>query len=174
MTYFTSPMGADHTAGLTYRMPRTRHGQTENSLKFQIRAAACDAFGYCLNSVPGSRSVYPFFADLMNARYGLHLTPDDIMEVGKQTLRDQLAFNEKAEFGTIDPTIPAFLREERITPTDSRVRCRRIGGKEPLEGSRFIRGKGNRPGGPHPPAAGRDAGRRGGPRIWANGYGSSR
>ncbi len=100
MTYFTSPMGADHTAGLTYRIAKDRHGQTENSLKFQIRAAACDTFGYCLNSVPGNRSVYPFFADLMNARYDLHLTPDHIIEVGKQTLRDQLAFNEKAEFGT--------------------------------------------------------------------------
>ena len=71
MTYFTSPMGADHTAGLTYRISKDKHRQAENSLRFQIRAAACDAFGYCLNSVPGSRSVYPFFADLMNARYGL-------------------------------------------------------------------------------------------------------
>ena len=112
MTYFTSPMGADHTAGLTYRMPKDKEKQAENSLRSQIQAAACDAFGYCLNSVPGSRSVYPFFADLMNARYGLHLTPDDIMEIGKQTLQDQLAFNEKAEFGKIDLNIPAFLREE--------------------------------------------------------------
>ena len=117
MTYFTSPMGADHTAGLTYRIPKEKEKQAENSLRSQIQAAACDAFGYCLNSVPGSRSVYPFFADLMNARYGLHLRPDDIMEIGKQTLRDQLAFNEHAEFGKIDPTIPAFLREETITPT---------------------------------------------------------
>ena len=117
MTYFTSPMGPDHTAGLTYRIPKDKEKQAENSLRSQIQAAACDAFGYCLNSVPGSRSVYPFFAELMNARYGLHLTPDDIMEIGKQTLQDQLAFNEEAEFGKIDLTIPAFLREEQITPT---------------------------------------------------------
>lgn len=119
MTYFTSPMGADHTAGLTYRLPKDRHKQAENSLRSQIQAAACDAFGYCLNSVPGSRSVYPFFADLMNARYGLRLTPDDVMEIGKQTLRDQLAFNQNAEFGKMDQKMPAFLREEAIEPTDS-------------------------------------------------------
>ncbi len=119
MTYFTSPMGADHTAGLTYRIAKDKHGQAENSLRSQIRAATCDAFGYCLNSVPGSRPVYPFLADLMNARFGLDLTPEDIMEVGKQTLRDQLAFNEKAEFGRMDPAVPAFLREEAITPTES-------------------------------------------------------
>lgn len=85
VTYFTSPMGADHTAGLTYRIPRNMDKQAENSLKSQIQAATCDAFGYCLNSVPGGRaSIYPFFADLMNARYGLRMTPKDIMEIGKR------------------------------------------------------------------------------------------
>lgn len=118
VTYFTSPMGADHTAGLTYRIPKNKDKQAQNSLKSQIQAAACDAFGYCLNAVPGGReSVYPFFADLMNARYDLHLLPMDIMEIGKQTLRDQLAFNEKAEFSQWDTKAPAFIREEAITPT---------------------------------------------------------
>ena len=119
VTYFTSPMGADHTAGLTYRIPRNRDKQAENSLKSQIQAATCDAFGYCLNSVPGGRaSIYQFFADLMNARYGLRLIPKDIVEIGKQTLRDQLAFNEKAEFNKVDSKTATFFREERITPTD--------------------------------------------------------
>ena len=118
VTYFTSPMGADHTAGLTYRIPRSRDKQAENSLKSQIQAATCDAFGYCLNSVPGGRaSIYQFFADLMNARYGLRLTPKDIIEIGKQTLRDQLAFNEKSEFSKTDSKGAAFFREETITPT---------------------------------------------------------
>ena len=119
VTYFTSPMGADHTAGLTYRIPKSRDKQAENSLRSQIQAATCDAFGYCLNSVPGGRaSIYQFFADLMNARYGLQLTPKDIMEIGKQTLKDQLAFNEKAEFSKMDSKTSAFVREETLTPTD--------------------------------------------------------
>jgi len=118
VTYFTSPMGADHTAGLTYKIPRNRDRQAENSRRSQIQAATCDAFGYCLNSVPGGRaSIYQYFADLMNARYGFGWTPNDIIEVGKQTLRDQLAFNEKAEFSKIDSKIAAFVREERIAPT---------------------------------------------------------
>ena len=118
VTYFTSPMGADHTAGLTYRNPRNRDKQAENSLRSQIQAATCDAFGYCLNSVPGGRaSIYQFFADLMNARYGLLLTPKNIMEIGKQTLRDQLTFNEKAEFSKMDSKAAVFVREEVITPT---------------------------------------------------------
>ena len=117
VTYFSSPMGADHTAGLTYRLPKNKDKQAENSLKSEIQAATCDAFGYCLNSVPGRGSIYQFFADLMNARYALRLTPEDIMETGKQTLRDQLAFNEKAEFSKRDAKMPAFVREEILTPT---------------------------------------------------------
>ncbi|MCG6536805.1 MAG: iron-containing alcohol dehydrogenase, partial [Syntrophales bacterium LBB04] len=117
MTYFTSPMGADHTAGLTYRLPKDKNKQMENSLKAQIQAATCDSFGYCLNSVPGSASIYSFFAALMNARYGLTLAAEEIMEVGKQTLRDQLAFNEKAEFHKMDLQMPAFIREETIKPS---------------------------------------------------------
>jgi len=118
VTYFTSPMGADHTAGLTYKMPRNRDKQAENSLRSQIQAATCDAFGYCLNSVPGGRaSIYQFFSDLMNTRYDLQLTPEDVMEIGKQTLRDQLAFNEKAEFSKMNSESSAFVREEAISPT---------------------------------------------------------
>jgi alcohol dehydrogenase class IV len=111
-------MGADHTAGLTYRLPKDKNEQIENSLKTQIKAAACDAFGYCLNAVPGA-SIYPFFADLMNARYGLSMSPADVMDIAKQTLRDQLAFNQKAQFSKIDTVIPAFFREELIAPTSS-------------------------------------------------------
>jgi len=117
VTYFTSPMGADHTAGLTYRIPQNRLKHVENSLRSQIQAAVCDSFGYCLNSVPGRESVNRFIADLMNASYGCRMTTADVMETGKQTLRDQLAFNEKAEFGKMDSTLPAFLCEEPIAPT---------------------------------------------------------
>ena len=119
VTYFSSPMGADHTAGLTYRLPKDKNEQVETSLKTQVKAAACDAFGYCLNAVPGGESVYPFFADLMNARFGLQMKEEDVIQVAKQTLHDQLAFNEKAQFSQIDTSIPAFFREELIAPTSS-------------------------------------------------------
>lgn len=117
VTYLTSPMGADHTAGLTYRMPKEKEKQAKNSLKSQIQAATCDAFGYCLNAVPGGRgSIYLFLAELMNGRYGLDLLPEDIMEIGKQTLRDQLAFNRTAEFSRKDSVPAGLIWEERLGP----------------------------------------------------------
>ena len=119
VTYATSPMGADHTAGLTYRAPRQREKQVQNSLRSQVQAATCDTFGYCLNSVPGGQeSIYDFFADLMNARYGMGLTPDDIVEIGKQTLKDQIKFNENAEFSRMNELSQNFIRTESLAPTD--------------------------------------------------------
>jgi len=119
VTYATSPMGADHTAGLTYRIPLQKNGQIANSLRFQVQAATCDTFGYCINSIPGGNaSLYEFLAGLMNARFGLHLASDDIVEIGKQTLRDELAFNEGAEFSRIHEPYPAFVRTEALLPTN--------------------------------------------------------
>lgn len=120
VTYATSPMGADHTAGLTYRIPLAKTGQIANSLRAQIQAATCDTFGYCLNSVPGGRtSIYAFLADLLNARYGLNLTAGEVLEIGKQTIRDELKFNKGAEFSEIYERYPAFIRTEPLPPMDN-------------------------------------------------------
>lgn len=114
VTYFTSPMGADHTAGLTYRKAKSKSGQAGNSLRSQIQSAACDAFGYCINAVPGGHSsMYGYFADLMTARYGQPFSIDDVVETAKQTLADQLAFNRQAEFAKQDEN-KVFFRTEAI------------------------------------------------------------
>jgi aldehyde:ferredoxin oxidoreductase len=119
VTYITSPMGADHTAGLTYRIPLEKTGQAANSLRFQVQAATCDTLGYCINSIPGGQaSLYGFLADMLNARYGLGLTSEDVVEIGKQTLKDELKFNEGAEFSKIHEPYPAFLRTEALPPTN--------------------------------------------------------
>ncbi|MFC1896009.1 iron-containing alcohol dehydrogenase, partial [Thermodesulfobacteriota bacterium] len=119
VTYATSPMGADHTAGLTYRMPLEKEGQVANSLRFQVQAATCDTMGYCINAIPGGKvSFYGFLSDLLNALYGLHLTEADIVEIGKQTLKDQHAFNQRAEFGKSTERSPYFMKTEVLAPTN--------------------------------------------------------
>ena len=119
VTYVTSPMGADHTAGLTYRIPKKKENQAANSLRSQVEAAVCDTFGYCLNAVPGGQaSLYDFLATLMNARFGTELTRDDIVECGKQTLKDQLHFNQQAEFARAEDLSTTFFRSEALAPTE--------------------------------------------------------
>ena len=120
VTYVTSPMGADHTAGLTYRIPLGKSGQVKNSLRSQVKMAVCDTLGYCINALPGGRaSLYGFFRDLLNARYGMDLTEDDIVNIGKETLKDELRFNEAAEFFIAHEKQGAFIRKETLFPPQS-------------------------------------------------------
>jgi aldehyde:ferredoxin oxidoreductase len=120
VTYATSPMGADHTAGLTYRNPLQKTGQAANSLRFQVAASACDTFGYCLNAVPGGQaSIYSFLADLLTARYGTKVMADDVLKMAKETIQEERKFNAGAGFEKIWERYPSFYRTEPLPPTQS-------------------------------------------------------
>jgi len=117
VTYHTNPMGADHTAGITYEDPMSNQGQVERSLKVQIFCAMEDTVGYCTLAAPGDRSkLTAFLKDAVNARYGLDLQEEDLIKLGRETLRDELAFNEGTEIGTAHPT-PDFIKTEKLAPT---------------------------------------------------------
>lgn len=119
VTYATSPMGADHTAGLSYDDPLNKEGKVEKSFEMQVVMGMVDSLGYCLLASPSDQTAaMAFFKDLLKARYGLDVSEDELMEIGKQTLRDELKFNEGAEISTIHPE-PEFMRTEPLAPTGS-------------------------------------------------------
>jgi len=115
VTYMTSPMGADHTAGLTYKTPLDKKGQIYNSLRAQLKAATCDSFGYCLNAVPGGQAS---ISKMLTARFGEKVIAKEVLEIGKQTIRDELNFNQNAKFAD-DDSSSAFFIEEPLPPTGS-------------------------------------------------------
>ncbi len=120
VSYCTSPMGADHTAGITYDEFSSTEGQIDRSLKAQVTNALRDAMGYCMLATPADfNALVTFLKDLMNARYSLSLTETDLVEVGKQVLRDELAFNKGSEFHTAHESEPAFIRTEPVGPNNS-------------------------------------------------------
>ena len=120
VTYATSPMGADHTAGLSYEDPMAKDGQVEKSFRIQVVMGMVDSMGYCLLANPSDHSAAScFFKDLLKARYGLDVTEAELMEIGKQTLRDEIKFNEGAEVSTIHGPEPEFFRNEALAPTGS-------------------------------------------------------
>jgi aldehyde:ferredoxin oxidoreductase len=55
----------------------------------------------------------------LKARYGQEVAAEDLLEIGKQTLRDELKFNEAAEFSTLHGPDPEFVRNEPLAPTGS-------------------------------------------------------
>ena len=120
VTYYTSPMGADHTAGISYEDPMNKEGQVERSLKSQIFNAMIDSLGYCNLASPGNHQVLTaFLKDLINARYGLNLGEEDLVRIGRETLRDELKFNAGTEFKTANEPDPAFVKSEPVAPTGS-------------------------------------------------------
>jgi aldehyde:ferredoxin oxidoreductase len=125
VTYATTPMGADHTAGygVTSNIlgvggtidPLKKEGNVALSQGLQIATAAIDAAGLCLFvafAVLDNEDGLPTIAQMLNAQYGLKLTPDDIMELGKSVLRNELEFNKRAGFTKADDRLPEFFSEE--------------------------------------------------------------
>ena len=119
VTYCTSPMGADHTAGLDYRDSLSKEGQVKRSRDAQILNATIDSLGYCFLAMPARGQVmYEVIVKLLNARYGKNLKEEDVMNIGINTIREELAFNRAAGWTDVQNRLPEFMKTEKLPPND--------------------------------------------------------
>ncbi|MBI5602508.1 MAG: aldehyde ferredoxin oxidoreductase [Deltaproteobacteria bacterium] len=129
VTYATSPMGADHTAGYAVATnilgvggtvdPLKPEGQIELSRNLQIATAAVDATGMCLFiafAVLDQPETFQALIDMINAFYGLNLTANDVGELGKSILKGEREFNKKAGFTSEHDRLPRFFKTEMLPP----------------------------------------------------------
>ncbi|ACB85904.1 aldehyde ferredoxin oxidoreductase C-terminal domain-containing protein [Natranaerobius thermophilus] len=115
VTYATSPMGADHTAGNTVRAPlkhSKKEGQVEASKSLQPFVAAMDTLGMCVFLAPSIGKKRHLLADLVNARLDFDITEDDLMELGRKVLAWEKRFNEQAGITKAYDDLPEFFRKE--------------------------------------------------------------
>lgn len=128
VTYATTPMGADHTAGYSITAnvlkvgrqvdPLEKEGQVELSRDLQIATAAVDSTGLCLFvafALLDEPKALQRVVDMLNAQYNWELTTDDITELGKSILRTERDFNTRAGFNNADDRLPEFF-EEKLAP----------------------------------------------------------
>lgn len=119
VTYATSPMGGDHTAGLTVFAAVDHHqaaGQAALSQQMQAGRAGYDALGLCtfLQSAVGGRP--GLIADLLNAAHGLALKADFLNALGRRVISTELAFNERAGDALAQPGLAGFFAQEKLGP----------------------------------------------------------
>jgi aldehyde:ferredoxin oxidoreductase len=129
VTYATTPMGADHTAGYAVATnimkvggfvdPLKPEGQVDLSRGLQIATAAIDAAGLCVfvafavMDIPAGMEAIP---KMLNAQYGWNLTLDGVMDYGKKILKVERAFNQAAGFTPADDRLPEFFLNEALPP----------------------------------------------------------
>jgi aldehyde:ferredoxin oxidoreductase len=121
VTYATSPMGADHTAGNAFGArnqvnPLAVLGQRELSLKLQIISAMLDSTGLCLFARPPVIADPQLMVDMLNGRYGWGWTNADLDQANREVLRNELEFNRRAGITAADYRIPEYMREEPLAP----------------------------------------------------------
>ncbi len=125
LTYATTPMGADHTAGYAVATnilkvggfvdPLGKEGQVELSRNLQIATAAVDSTGMCLFIAFAILDISDGFnalVEMINARYNLSLTGDDVVALGKSILKAERGFNQQAGFTNAHDRLPEFFEEE--------------------------------------------------------------
>jgi len=129
VTYATSTMGADHTAGYTITAnilgvggtvdPLKPEGQVALSRNLQIATAAIDATGLCLFialAILDQEDTFNAMLDMLGAFTGQNLTADDVVALGKKILDHEKDFNTRAGFTSKQDRLPDFFKNESLPP----------------------------------------------------------
>jgi aldehyde:ferredoxin oxidoreductase len=129
ITYATTTMGADHTAGYTIAPeilsvggksdPLSPEGKADLSRAFQATTAFIDSSGHCLFiafAILDIASGFQGMVDEVNGVMGTHFTTDDVAKWGAEILRKERAFNEAAGFSAVHDRVPEFMKYEPLPP----------------------------------------------------------
>lgn len=125
VTYATSTMGADHTAGNLLGLslagkldPLSAEGQVAASRKTQIGMAAMDCTGMCILAGMGmaTREATQAMFKMLSIKLGIPIGAKEYADMGVRTLKAEHEFNQKAGFTSKDDRLPRFFREEPLPP----------------------------------------------------------
>jgi aldehyde:ferredoxin oxidoreductase len=129
VTYATSTMGADHTAGYSIAAnllgvggkldPLKPEGQAELSRNLQIATAAIDAAGLCLFvafAVLDDPSALEGICEMLSGLLGRPFSAEDFLALGRKTLTWERTFNTAAGFTAADDRLPDYFKNEKLAP----------------------------------------------------------
>ncbi len=113
VTYCTSPMGADHTAGLVVDPGQPLEDIAQASQEAQILNTAIDASGFCQflgTSIEELGEFYTLF-------FGETVSREQIADIAWQCMLEEWAFNKKAGLDESDDEMCDSMKTDPIGPT---------------------------------------------------------
>jgi aldehyde:ferredoxin oxidoreductase len=129
ITYATTTMGADHTAGYTIcpeilgvmgkQDPLSPEGKAGLSRAFQATTAFIDSSGHCLFiafAILDIPSGYEGMIEEANGVLGTNWTAEEVLAYGTNVLKVERAFNEAAGIGKQADRIPEFMHTQPLPP----------------------------------------------------------
>jgi len=131
VTYATTPMGADHTAGYTITSnilavggtvdPLKTEGQAVLSKNLQIATAMLDSLGLCIFvafPVLDLPEAFTAIHEMVEAHTGEKWDAADLMQLGREVLTMERMYNKQAGFTAADDRLPKFFYEDKLPPHD--------------------------------------------------------
>jgi len=129
VTYATSPMGADHTAGNVIDKnldslggslnPLKADGQVAVSRDYQINVAFVDCTGLCLfanSAVSNNSKAAEALFTMLSLKLGSPFKPEDMQALGSKVIKAELDFNRKAGMTKNDDRLAEFFYKEPLPP----------------------------------------------------------
>ena len=122
VTFASSPMGADHTAGFAALLgddDMKPEGKAQASMEMQVLMAFIDSTGICLAALDATTEEnggIDAMAQMVNTACGLDIS---LEAYGKEILGIERKFNEAAGFTSLDDRLPEFITTEPVPPNNT-------------------------------------------------------
>ncbi len=122
VTYATSPMGADHTAGNTIRAdvdhtdPAPQPALSKNG---QPVAMIADSMGLCLFVMPALGAHLDKLAEIYEHYSGVKISGEALREAAEKALEVEREFNRRAGLSPAQDRLPEFMTDEPLPVSGS-------------------------------------------------------
>ncbi len=122
VTYATSPMGADHTAGNTIRAEVDHTDpkpQPALSKKAQPMSMIADSMGLCLFVMPALGAHLDKLARIYELYSGIKVSGEELLKAAENALNVERDFNRRAGLSPAQDRLPEFMTDEPLPVSGS-------------------------------------------------------
>ncbi|MFT6695781.1 MAG: aldehyde:ferredoxin oxidoreductase, partial [Paracoccaceae bacterium] len=125
ISMMVTAQGADHTAGNAPSFVSHDKSVREvaaESYRMQINAALADSIGLCIFGRTVTDPNRKLIADAINDAFDAGIDPQWLIDMARDTLRQELEFNLAAGFTETEDELPVFFTDEPLPPTNKSAR----------------------------------------------------